>query len=73
MTSWHYAASCEGKHGYRSPSKAWEVARRYAGKEGDCRAYRCSHCGLYHVGTRPERNKRKQARRAWQDERGAEA
>jgi hypothetical protein len=42
------ASQCAGKHPYPTPAAARSVATR--GKHLVA-AYRCPHCGLWHVGT----------------------
>lgn len=44
-------SSCNGKHGFRSHGLANETARRSARrKDKSLSAYRCEHCGLWHIG-----------------------
>lgn len=49
--------SCESKVGYADEATAvWNAGRlRYAHGGGTWRAYRCKHCGRWHVG-RPNKN-----------------
>ena len=45
------ARQCAGKRGYRSKGDAKRVAKR-VGMTGVA-AYRCPHCGFFHLGTKP--------------------
>lgn len=57
------SAQCAGKVTFQSP----DTARRAAKRKKRRHAYRCPHCGLYHVGTDTKtslaaRNPRKERR-----------
>lgn len=44
-------AQCQGKHGFKSYRLAVGVASNGArSKDKAVSAYKCPHCGLYHVG-----------------------
>jgi len=43
---------CRGKVAFSNKGRAKRVARRH-GAHRKLRAYRCAHCGLFHLGRRP--------------------
>lgn len=51
-----FAAMCNGKAGYVTAAKAWEVLRRRNGRRGKKRRtnnvepYRCVWCHQWHIG-----------------------
>lgn len=45
------AAACEGKKTFESAKLACEVAKSRRRHKTSRRAYRCPHCGLYHLAT----------------------
>jgi hypothetical protein len=54
---WNRAAQCDGKVAFASPIEAHRVAMRRAKRSGRLhddarfrRAYRCPHCGMWHLG-----------------------
>jgi len=49
-------ASCRGKARFESPQVAWRAAQRQRGRM----AYRCDHCGRWHVGPARKRHKMKE-------------
>ncbi len=40
---------CDGKTRYME-GEAWKVARRFRSKGDACHAYKCTHCGCWHIG-----------------------
>jgi hypothetical protein len=52
------AAMCEGKPGYTTGAKAWDVLQHRNSRFGKKRrnpsmeAYHCPHCGLWHIGSK---------------------
>jgi hypothetical protein len=58
------AASCEGKEPFASPELAKLAVtrmRRRGGEKASAAAYRCQHCGQWHVGCTPSRYSRRRA------------
>lgn len=49
-------SSCRGKEAML-PAVARKVAKRMKRRVPSAEAYRCKHCGLWHVGTRDSRFK----------------
>lgn len=47
-------AECGSKRAYADKETAWRASRRVQARFGDLQeAYRCSHCGLFHLGHKP--------------------
>lgn len=45
------SGSCDGKEAYDSARLVHAVLRRGARARGPRQAYRCDHCGFYHIGS----------------------
>lgn len=48
------ASDCVGKQAFDSP----QIARKAAGRRKQRVAYRCRHCGFWHVGTTEKQKNR---------------
>jgi NAD-dependent SIR2 family protein deacetylase len=53
---------CAGKYTYRTKNEAKVAARRTMPLHGKMRAYRCPHCGSFHLGHSPEQRAVQQRR-----------
>lgn len=50
--------NCIGKDKHKSMSLAREIARRMSSRREEAiRAYKCPHCGYYHVGSQHSKGK----------------
>lgn len=53
-------ASCDGKERYPTAVLAHRVIKRRHRKDAQLSAYRCQHCGSFHIGTqRRDANRRR--------------
>ena len=60
MTNWLEQTQCMGKHRFDDGGLAKKVARLSAKrKESRTVAYKCTHCGGWHVGNRNSSDRRK--------------
>jgi hypothetical protein len=51
-------AACVGKHGFPTKLSALKVAKKMAGRgKGGAEAFRCPHCGQFHIGRTEPINK----------------
>ncbi len=55
--AYRYEPGCSGKWPYANPTLAWKVAKRknqgrkrHDDTEGPVAVYRCSGCGVWHIG-----------------------
>jgi len=57
----HQAAGCESKQGFETKAMAEKVRREMMRRHNTklaLKVYRCSYCGLWHIGTSHKRRKK---------------
>lgn len=53
-----HASQCAGKEPFATPQLAHDVARRRQREHKNNEAYRCAHCGFWHIGARLRKPKK---------------